>query len=345
MRDNDMAYGFNKAVLDDDSTFRSLWQTTKSFINTHQDMLDSDTDYTWLLDWVEGWMEGSGSVKSHPHDDLDELSEDISPTTDNISRNIIIFDGEAARLSAANPACDPNTVADAFTTRMSGVYNKCKVYPNFEIGSLSFFRSPQHVAYFDHLDSTGDLYYHHLGDIPMHTLSASMFLPHQSVWMFRNAIAECETGITSASYSNIHCPPFPHQTPNPESSQLLLDSRYYYTADSLGSSSGWLLGVRAAAAVAAAHHRNGVVAGGNNKADRQLSSGADEVAAVAAASSWWHAVWELLERDLTRQDRLPALLSGNTRSDEQGRELRAGTVALLWRQVRYYWRFWDLICG
>lgn len=38
------------------------------------------------------------------------------------------------------------------------------------------------MLFLDHLDSTGDLYHHTFTDDPVHTLSASIFLPKQSVF-------------------------------------------------------------------------------------------------------------------------------------------------------------------
>lgn len=67
-----------------------------------------------------------------------------------------------------------------------GEYNNCQFYSNFEIGSLDFFRSKAHMAYFNHLDQAGGFYYERLGDAPVHTLSVSLFLPKSKVWYFRD---------------------------------------------------------------------------------------------------------------------------------------------------------------
>lgn len=55
----------------------------------------------------------------------------------------------------------------------------------FEIGSSAFFRSSSHQTLVDHLDITDSLDGGQIQDAPVHTLSASMFLPRQSVWNFR----------------------------------------------------------------------------------------------------------------------------------------------------------------
>jgi alpha 1,2-mannosyltransferase len=73
-----------------------------------------------------------------------------------------------------------SSLAESFTSWLGAIYES-SLSPTFEIGSLAFFRSPKHMLFFDHLDSTGDFYYHTFKDDPVHTLSASMFLPKQSV--------------------------------------------------------------------------------------------------------------------------------------------------------------------
>lgn len=73
-----------------------------------------------------------------------------------------------------------SSLVESFTSWLGGIYES-SLYPTFEIGSLAFFRSPKHMLFIDHLDSTGDFYYHTFKDDPVHTLSASMFLPKQSV--------------------------------------------------------------------------------------------------------------------------------------------------------------------
>ncbi|KAL8955176.1 MAG: hypothetical protein Q9183_006757, partial [Haloplaca sp. 2 TL-2023] len=50
MRDNNMKYGFNMNILDDARSFPSLWSRTRSFINTHPELIHPDADLDWLLD-------------------------------------------------------------------------------------------------------------------------------------------------------------------------------------------------------------------------------------------------------------------------------------------------------
>lgn len=74
-------------------------------------------------------------------------------------------------------------LGECFTSWLTGLYGS-SLDPSFEIGSLNYFRSPKHIALFDHVDSAGDFLLDRVEDFRLHTLSANMFLPKQSVWSF-----------------------------------------------------------------------------------------------------------------------------------------------------------------
>lgn len=48
MRDHEIAYGFNEALLDKDE-IRTHSQPVRSFIDKHPDLLHADADLSWLL--------------------------------------------------------------------------------------------------------------------------------------------------------------------------------------------------------------------------------------------------------------------------------------------------------
>ncbi|KAI1768624.1 glycosyltransferase family 15 protein [Hypoxylon sp. FL1150] len=49
MEENNLAYGFNMAILDDARSFPSLWEQTKAFIDQNSELVDKDADFNWLL--------------------------------------------------------------------------------------------------------------------------------------------------------------------------------------------------------------------------------------------------------------------------------------------------------
>lgn len=53
MRDHEIAYGFNEALLDKDE-IRTHSRPVISFIDKHPDLLHADADLSWLLDCNDG---------------------------------------------------------------------------------------------------------------------------------------------------------------------------------------------------------------------------------------------------------------------------------------------------
>ncbi|KAJ2785642.1 hypothetical protein GGI15_001843 [Coemansia interrupta] len=65
-------------------------------------------------------------------------------------------------------------------------YNGCHFWSNFEIGALSLFRSPEYLAYFDHLDRAGGFFYERWGDAPVHAIAAALLLRKEEVHYFED---------------------------------------------------------------------------------------------------------------------------------------------------------------
>lgn len=49
MRDNNMSYGFNMAILEDQRSIPSLWESTLEFAVANKGMIDDEADLSWLL--------------------------------------------------------------------------------------------------------------------------------------------------------------------------------------------------------------------------------------------------------------------------------------------------------
>ncbi|RYP71191.1 hypothetical protein DL771_004991 [Monosporascus sp. 5C6A] len=138
MQDNDVAYGFNVAVVKDERAISSLWDRTREFVLANMDMVDDEAHVSWLFGISE---------------DEDGVSEE------DVNTRLLL-------------GCQE--------------YNNCQPYSNFEVGSLDFFRGKEHQAYFDHIDKNGGFYYERWSDAPIHNLSVTMFLPQRRVWFFRD---------------------------------------------------------------------------------------------------------------------------------------------------------------
>ncbi|KAJ2869398.1 alpha-1,2-mannosyltransferase ktr1 [Coemansia erecta] len=65
-------------------------------------------------------------------------------------------------------------------------YNGCHFWSNFEIGALSLFRSPEYLAFFEHLDRAGGFFYERWGDAPVHSIAAALLLKKEELHWFKD---------------------------------------------------------------------------------------------------------------------------------------------------------------
>lgn len=193
MRDNGIAYGFSRASADK-TTSRALSNQVRSFIEKHPDLLHAEADVCWLLDASSKPAacrsirpdRESSAVQDYNHDNL--LKTRVISESSASPGDYPCADWQQDLDDVGKDMSDAGSLTEAFTSWLSGIY-EYGLYPTFEIGSLAFFRSPNHVAFFDHLDSAGEFSRRRAEDVPIHTLSASMFLPKQSVWNFRKRVS------------------------------------------------------------------------------------------------------------------------------------------------------------
>ncbi|PNY19949.1 mannosyltransferase KTR3 [Tolypocladium capitatum] len=206
MRDYGIAYGSNTAAVDE-AHMHALSQHVKGFIDENPELLHAEADISWLMG-----SPGEGPVTADDSglEGGDEAAEEhaLEP-----ARRIVCAGGRGVTGSSAaagwqDEAGDEDEVgspAEAFASWLGGIF-KSSLSPQFEIGSLAFFRSQSHQALFEHLDKAGDFYYHGPRDMSTPTLSASMFLPQKSVLHFRK---RAENGYARG-------PSPPDSTPKPQ---------------------------------------------------------------------------------------------------------------------------------
>lgn len=75
-------------------------------------------------------------------------------------------------------------ISDSKTPLDEASFNLCHFWSNFEIASLSFFRSPAYTAFFEHLDSQGGFFYERWGDAPVHTLALALMVDKAKIHHF-----------------------------------------------------------------------------------------------------------------------------------------------------------------
>ncbi|KAF4898973.1 Glycolipid 2-alpha-mannosyltransferase 1 [Colletotrichum fructicola] len=199
MRDRDIAYGVNEVMFEDTSEPRSLFQSTKSFMDEHPEMVQPQADISWILGH-DGTL-GTPTINAR----FDEFDDSFFEYRGCNTSQMIKGGVHPGVPQEADPQqCEPNTVADAYTTRLAADYNQCTVDAPIEIGNLKYFRGPEHKSYFEHLDNAGDFYYNTVSNVPVHSLSATMFLPRDKFWLLGDMVCEMH-GLHS-------CPPMPRQT-------------------------------------------------------------------------------------------------------------------------------------
>lgn len=205
MRDQGIAYGFTKAAIRR-LNLHTLSPQIISFIDKNPSLLHEDANVSWLLEQraeeetglgVETghtrttkvakdtiipsllrkaeWLESRHTCSSHSHADCQQGSSlsDVVDENEHVAHEI-----------------DDNEEFGLSESFRSWLVEFCEgsMYPTFELGSLAFIRSPGHQALMDHLDELSSRLLQSTVDaMPVHSLSANMFLPKQSVWNFRDA--------------------------------------------------------------------------------------------------------------------------------------------------------------
>ncbi|KAM0358103.1 hypothetical protein ACHAP4_005103 [Fusarium culmorum] len=177
MRDNGIAYGSSRAFFGQANLSR-LSPRVKSFFEKHPELLHKEADVAWLIENVTGLL-----MKSGP---LDDGFEDLeSRPSDRGHSETIDLQNQASQVPGAQDEGERSSwLSECFASWLADIHGS-SLSPSVEIGSLAFFRSLNQVAFFDHLDNAGDFQFRRVGDAPLHSLSASMLLPRESVWNFR----------------------------------------------------------------------------------------------------------------------------------------------------------------
>lgn len=280
MRDHEIAYGFNEALLDKDE-MRTHSQTVRSFIDQHPDLLHADADVSWFLGGNDAPIEpanqnGSLDIRSEAAIIwIDLISSMIQGILDRLGYPIADWQQDN---NYTDDGEDLGSPAEVFASQLSNMYKTGLegISPTFDIGSLSFFRSKSHQDLFNHLDAMGDFYNRPLRDMAVPTMSASMFLPQKSVWNYRRRDAR-----------HAHRPSLPEYTQRPKAKGYELNLGFK---------------LRGKDRMVGPQRRDSI---------REQERNPEESMAERFA------LWDLMARDLSRQDAIPGLQSGHTVIDER----------------------------
>ncbi|KAK2029774.1 glycolipid 2-alpha-mannosyltransferase [Colletotrichum zoysiae] len=196
MRDHDITYSFNDIPSQDEEHSKLLWQSTKSFMAKHPELVRPAADITWVLTDAGNLSEPSFSSEYH----VGQREEVQVERNLGVRTRACRFGGSETEGSvcpgvsreADDHQCHSHSTIPAKDSRsaFASNYEECTADTPIEIGSLDHFRSPQHTSYFDYLDNAGEFYCGNAGDLNVHSLSASMFLPREKLWLFGNMTGE-----------------------------------------------------------------------------------------------------------------------------------------------------------
>jgi alpha 1,2-mannosyltransferase len=159
LMDHNKSYGFTIMLPEYPETIPSLWNHTLHYLLTYYSPSTRSFDLT-----RSPFPSHSASLSfspSPPHDfsnSLPFLKEYFSDTL----------------------------LGEVFLNPFSGQFNLCHFWSNFEISSLSFFRSEEYLHFFSYLDSLGGIYYERWGDALIHSLALGIFMKKEEVHYFED---------------------------------------------------------------------------------------------------------------------------------------------------------------
>lgn len=167
MRDHGIDYGFTESALDWlDLATLSIY--LKSFIDHNIHLLHADAKIAYLGAQGSEW-----AGRERERSDADAQM-----------RALFEADDEQDAPKDDDDKDEAWYLAEAFSAWLVEMCGST-LHPSFELGSLAFLRSPSHQALMDYFEEAP---YTPVDEVPVHSLSASMFLPRQSVWNWRRKL-------------------------------------------------------------------------------------------------------------------------------------------------------------
>ncbi|KAJ1965779.1 hypothetical protein GGI12_000524 [Dipsacomyces acuminosporus] len=163
--------------------------------------IEPDVEYSCNIDYDPFLFMHRNNIKYGYTIALHEYPETIPTLWDTVKAFI-----------AANPSFVRNPDGYKWLSDDGGAtYNGCHFWSNFEIGSLSFFRSKEYLDYFSYLDKAGGFFYERWGDAPVHAIAAALMLKKEEVHWFEdigyyhNPWTNCPQD--KESHMRCHCDP------------------------------------------------------------------------------------------------------------------------------------------
>lgn len=188
MRDHNIEYGFTK-TFHDWLDLVKISGSVASFIERNAHLLHADAK----LGFLGAKGRNSQGEESNRSDAFEAQAALFA--TDAKQDKPMIVDPIYAEVDE-----DPETLylADAFSAWLNETRTR-KVSLGFEFGSLAFLRGPSHRALMEFFEEAP---FTPSDEFPVHSLSASMFLPQRSVWNWRHKSSRARPAAPTPSPNN-----------------------------------------------------------------------------------------------------------------------------------------------
>lgn len=282
MRDHEIAYGFNEASLDKDE-MRSHAQPVKSFIDQHPDLLHADADVSWFLGGHD--VRGARTRPTNQDGSLDTPGDAaitwidlISSTIQGSLRCLGFVNADWPQDNNFSDGEDTGSASEAFASQLSNMYKT-----GLEGISPTF--DIGSLSFF-RSKSHQDLFNHldAIGDFYSRPLR-DMAVPTMSASMFLPQKSVWNYRRRDARHA--HRPSLPEYTQRPKARGYELNLGFNLRG------------------------KNRMVGPQRRDSFREQERNPDENMAERFA------LWDLMARDLSRQDAIPSLQSGHTVIDER----------------------------
>jgi alpha 1,2-mannosyltransferase len=157
LMDNNKSYGFTIMLPEYPETIPSLWNHTLHYLLTYY----------------------SPSTRSF------DLTRSPLSTSSSLSFSTPAHDFSSA-LPFLKEYFSDSLLGEVFLSPFTAQFNRCHFWSNFEISSLSFFRSAEYLHFFNYLDSLGGIYYERWGDALIHSLALGVLMKKEEVHYFED---------------------------------------------------------------------------------------------------------------------------------------------------------------
>ncbi|ROT36465.1 nucleotide-diphospho-sugar transferase [Sodiomyces alkalinus F11] len=204
MHDERYYFGLNSFPKISPEASQMLLETVTQFMDEHREIVWPIADIAWLnTSNTQRHVNAKPAPRKQQQLQQDSYKEGAHLAVGDHNQTGLGF--AAADDIADNGSQELGSKTGSSAVTYSSIFSRCPEAGStqcpretpFELGSLHTFRSPEYIKFFNHLDSLGEFYYNHIGDVPIRSIGATLFVLERWVWLLPDT--ECKVGE--------YCPP------------------------------------------------------------------------------------------------------------------------------------------